>query len=397
MHPDVVQDKAGNCPLCKMALVPVRLESIWTCPIHPAVVEHDRGKCKICQRDLIQMTVALTWTCPGRSDVTAITPGRCPDGAAMVATRTLRPHGNHNPQHGGQFFMAPDNWHHIEGAYPQSRVFRLYLYDDYARPLPVDQIKQVRGRVVTKETFDATTHTTKEIASAPLVASNAGPYLEARVADVGAPTEMSAKVRFKDGTPEYRFDFTFAAVTTDPSPAPASIAPKNAAATTTAKGRTATKSATRRSNAARRAAAASTVTPTSSTFGPTITNATPATTTAPAPDPSLIQLPIPDSVPEILTQLKTRDAQVAELIAKGNFAAVFVPAFQAKDLAIALEARVASLPAAQQDAAAPAIERLVRTAWQLDAVGDLGNRQQLQAAYSTFSAAVTEVVGAFAP
>ena len=62
----------------------------------------------------------------------------CPDGTPMIAKRTLRPHGNHNPQHGGQFFMAPDNFHHLEGAYPRAGVFRLYLYDDYARPLPPD-------------------------------------------------------------------------------------------------------------------------------------------------------------------------------------------------------------------------------------------------------------------
>src|SRR5207237_6149338 len=130
----------------------------------------------------------------------------CADGAPMTKMRTLRPHGNHNPQHGGLFFMAPDNTHHLEGAYPSARVFRLYLYDDYARPLPAAQMKAVKARVVTKETFDGATRTTKEIAAFPLVKAAGGDYLEARVDTVSLPAEMSAKVRFKSDAPEYRFD-----------------------------------------------------------------------------------------------------------------------------------------------------------------------------------------------
>ena len=44
----------------------------------------------------------------------------------------------------------------------------------------------------------------------------------------------------------------------------------------------------------------------------------------------------------ILEQLQLRDKQVGELIARGDFGAVWVPAFQAKDLAH--RARAASGP-----------------------------------------------------
>src|SRR5580765_5100598 len=208
MHPDVVESSPGDCPVCKMKLVPVRLEAVWTCPVHPQVAETAAGKCPIDHRDLIQMTVALTWTCAGQPEIDRVDRGTCPDGTPMTAKRTLRPHGNHNPQHGGLFFMAPDNFHHLEGAYPSARVFRLYLYDDYARPLKKDQINQVQARVVTKEDFDTSTRTTKELAVFRLVPSR-GPYLEAKIDETALPAQMTAKVQFKKDAPEFRFDFTF--------------------------------------------------------------------------------------------------------------------------------------------------------------------------------------------
>ena len=97
----------------------------------------------------------------------------------------------------------------------------------------------------------------------------------------------------------------------------------------------------------------------------------------------------------MLEQLEVRRKQVGELIMRGDFAAVWVPAFQAKDIAVALEPHVAHLDADRRDAGEPALARVVRTAWLLDAAGDVGNRAQIEAVYAAFTAAVTDVLTAF--
>ena len=347
MHPDVVDDKAGICPHCKMNLVGVRLDTVWSCPVHSIVNERKAGQCPIDRRDLVQVTVAVSFTCPGRGDIDQVNQGRCPDGSQMIAKYTPRAHGNHNPQHGGQFFMAPDNWHHLEGTYPRAGVVRIYLYDDYTRPLAVTQARTVKGRIVTKETFDTATRTTKETAAFPLTLAPDGRYLEAKVNTRNVPAQLIAKVKLKDDGPEYRFDFTFPAFSKD-------FRPPAAAATTT------------------------------------MTMTEPST--APAPLPAVV---IPDTVDGMVSELKTRDAEIRQLIERGAFPEVYVPAFQAKDLALALDAHSGQLSPRQRDAATPAIKRLVQSAWLLDAFGDLGNRQQIDEAYSRFAAALGEIQSLF--
>jgi hypothetical protein len=183
---------------------------------------------------------------------------------------------------------------------------------------------------------------------------------------------MAAKVRLAAGAPEQRFDFTFTELTRDPTPSAAAR-----------DGRTTTTKPAAPSPAPQPAVAPADVAPPS------------ATAETPAPDPALVNLPIPETVPEMLDQLRTRSTQIAGLIERGDFGAVWVPAFQAKDLAIALESRLDGLDNARREAAAPALQRVVRYSWLLDAHGDTGNRQNVSTAYEAFSKAVGEVLTLF--
>lgn len=82
MHPSIVQDHPGECPICGMKLVKVeaRAEAAkgaaapaqgarWQCPMHPSVVQDHPGSCPICGMKLVK---------------TEGTPGAAPEGAPQV-------------------------------------------------------------------------------------------------------------------------------------------------------------------------------------------------------------------------------------------------------------------------------------------------------------------------
>lgn len=345
MHREILEDAKGTCPHCKMSLVPVRLDSVWTCATRPlAVVSGGPGRCPIDGTPLVQVTAAVSWRCPQGGEE-SVSPGTCPGGAPMQKTYASRAHGNHNPQHGGLFFMAADNTHHLEGVYLPAGVFRLHLYDEFTMPLAT--VKSVQATLTVKDS-----RTGK---NAAFSLERTGRHLEAAIGKRPLPAEMFANVTFTSGGKDNRFDFTFPEYSKDPH------APSAATMT----------------NVAPAPAAAS--------EGPSEIDA------------ALVPLPIPDTVSEMLAQLTTRSDQIRWFIDKGAFAAIYVPAFQAKDLALALDGHTNELTFERRKAAEPAIATLVRSAYLLDAVGDIGNKQQISWAYATFVEAAHDLRSAFAP
>jgi hypothetical protein len=309
---------------------------MYTCPVHPVIEQSKPGVCRICSRTLVQMTAALTFTCAGNREIEQIEPGKCEDGAAMIPRYTKRAHGDHNPKHGGIFFMAPDNWHHLEGTYPAAGRFRIYIYDDYSRPLPIAEARKVRGRVVTKEMFDAKAGTTRELASAPLVLARNGAFFEARIDPIALPAKMTAKISFRSDDKESRFDFVFPMHSRDlPAPA-APIAPD-------------------------------------------------APSLAPSEERST------QGVSTLLNHLKARRSELEALVKDGSLSAVFLPALQAKDLALEIQGRQDERSAAHRDAVEVSVKQIVLAAYQLDNYGDLGDGEKVQDAFRRLHTAVAQL------
>lgn len=213
MHAEVVEDKPGKCPICGMTLAPVRLALVWSCTLHPEITKDEKGRCPKCGRDLLRVTKAVTFTCPVHSKVNVLDPGKCPIcRRTLVEKYSIRPHGDHNPRHGGSFFMVSNNWH-LEVTHPAASVFRLYIYDEYSKPFSPPGLT---ARVT--ETTDPAG--TRQELSVPFAKTTRG-YYEARVPGAALPATIAAKVRFEPTDKEYRFDFVFQDYSREPAARPA--------------------------------------------------------------------------------------------------------------------------------------------------------------------------------
>jgi len=424
----VLEDKPGNCPICKMQLVPVRLDAKFWCPTHQTlVVRNEQGKCPLDRKDLVPVTLSVFWTCADDPTRHLLEPGACANGQPRKVGYEARAHGDHNPRHGGQFFMAEDQWHHLEGTHPSPDLFRVFFYDNFTQPIDP---KAFVGRVVRVQGD-------RDVDPIDLRPSRDGKTLEARLKTAGPPVQLAALIKFNKDTREQRFDFTFPTITVDSAPStPAGTATANTTSTASppggvtrtapsapqagrAAGRGAATTAApgvKDAPAAAQARAARTPTdvPTAATPPPipSAPEAPPpaATVSAPAPQepsPGAGQPPValaaaldesilPTTTPELLAELTSRTAEVAKLVEEGNLASVWLPAMGTKTVALALDSHARSMPERQRIQVTAAVRRVVTAAWQLDAFGDLGNKQKILEAYQRLASAVSDLKAAYA-
>jgi hypothetical protein len=76
------------------------------------------------------------------------------------------------------------------------------------------------------------------------------------------------------------------------------------------------------------------------------------------------------------------------MLKSGNLGAIYVPAFQAKDLALEIQAQQAG---AERDRIEASVKQIVLAAYQLDSYGDVGDAEKAQRAFRTMSSAVAQL------
>jgi hypothetical protein len=161
---------------------------------------------------------AKTYLCPMDCEhgKTYPAPGKCPVCKMDLeeAVHGKLAHADHSPQKGGQFIMAEDNWHHVEGTLPAMDRFVLWTFDQFTEPLALGKTVGT-ARVTVKPRKGSTPAEYQEV---PMTAGTEGQSLVAALPPgLAFPVSVRAVVTFEGKSP-FTFDFQFKELSVAPPP-----------------------------------------------------------------------------------------------------------------------------------------------------------------------------------
>jgi hypothetical protein len=108
-------------------------------------------------------------------------------------------------------------------------------------------------------------------------------------------------------------------------------------------------------------------------------------------------LVVPEAAGDVVAELERRTQLLRELIERGDWLALHVPAFDAIDLAEALLDKLEGLPARDQGTVRQGIARTLQSAAEIDRAGDLADPGRVQRAFARYEESVRIVIAAFRP
>ncbi len=161
--------------------------------------------------ETFQKYVPKVYQCPMKceKEKTYDKPGKCPKCGMDV--QDVKSHTDHEAKHGGVFFMAPDQKHHLEGTLSDKGELRVYFYDEYTKPISADKFT-AEAKAWNKGASEADRKPLK-LAPAPDKS-----FLTGKVdASVRMPLSIKAFIDFKDGQKPQVFDFDFSEPSKEPS------------------------------------------------------------------------------------------------------------------------------------------------------------------------------------
>lgn len=123
---------------------------------------------------------------------------------------TVKPkaHADHNPKHGGQFFMAPNKFHHLEGVLPSTNEFRVYFYDDHTKPISAKPFQG--GAKIGVQKIGPDGREGGSIVDLPVNVDAAGSFLTASIPDgLALPLYFTTYLTFPNQKEPDLFNFTF--------------------------------------------------------------------------------------------------------------------------------------------------------------------------------------------